>query len=390
MNTRRTDRRRRVLREEVVTSVTATAPQSLESTEGTTPERKQRRYFSKAKRRHQPRLTDLIPVRTLPLCLIGIGLLAMLSLMCWLDYFIRTSADLTTFAAFLFGEQASIANWMQSTGMLVTAAICYLIYVLRSHRCDDYRGTYRIWCGLALICLFASATSHISVTPAILYGFDHLSWAEQINIEILLKIAGIVTVLLVSVRIWFELRHSRLAMSTFYIAVIAYFGNVFLSNGVLRAALNEVIFENAKGGLLLIAHFAWLYGVLLFARYVYLDAHGLIKKPVKVEKTKITKCRSKSTKKQNDTNKAKEKEAFPAHRGDEKSKDIKRPSQSPPVKPMVAKSSSKTNEKPKTSTPPEKETGELTELEEKADNQGLSKAERRRLRKLARRNQRAA
>ena len=390
MNTRRTDRRRRVLREEVVTSVTATAPQSLEPPEGTAPERKQRRYFSKAKRRHQPRLTDLIPVRTLPLCLIGIGLLAMISLMCWLDYFIRTSADVTTFAAFLFGEQASIANWMQSTGMLVSAAICYLIYVLRSHRCDDYRGTYRMWCGLALICLFASATSHISVTPAILYGIDQLSWAEQINIEMLLKIAGILTILLVAVRLWFELRHSRLAMSTFYIAVIAYFGNVFLSNGVLRASLNEVVFENAKGGFLLIAHFAWLYGVLLFARYVYLDAHGLIKKPVKVEETELPNCPVKSTNEQNDLSKANEKEAIPVQRGNVKSKDKKQSRQIPPVKPSVAKSASKSNEKPKPLAPAEKETGELTELEAKADNQSLSKAERRRLRKLARRNQRAA
>lgn len=383
MNTRRTDRRRRVLREDVVASATAVTAQPQDVQDSYESERKQRSYFSKAKRRHQPRLTDLIPVRTWPVCLVGIGLVAILGSIVWLDQFIRANADATTFVAFLFGDQASIANWMQSTGMLVTGVICYLIYVLRSHRCDDYKGTYRLWSGLAVICIVASATSQIHLLPAVISAFDSQGWNEKLDAAMLLRVVAIVAVLLVSVRTWFELRHSRLATTSFYVAVIAYFGSVFIANGVFNSVLNELTRATSRGGLMLLAHFAWFYSVLLFARYVYLDAHGLIKtveKPAK-QKSKKTAAESKNTRQK----------TKPVTKKTESAKETNQRPREVAAKNIPATEEKVEKQPVKSSTKEvDDQPSEMKALAAKAEAQTLSKSERRRMRKLAKRNQRAA
>ena len=60
----------------------------------------------------------------------------------------------------------SLGAWFSTTTLLALAAAGTMIYHLRSHRIDDYRGSYRLWAWLSLVWFVSSidATTHFSVT----------------------------------------------------------------------------------------------------------------------------------------------------------------------------------------------------------------------------------
>jgi hypothetical protein len=397
MNTRRTDRRRRVLRDETIANAGVNSLAVTPSTAESISAPKRRRYFASAKRRNQPRLTDLIPVRGLHLLLIAFSSAVVIGLMTWLDYSIRATGDLDTLAAFMFGSQASLAGWMQSTLMLLAATTCYLIYILRSHRCEDYRGTYRLWFALSACCLVASATSHIEILPAIAAAFELLKWNATIDPTMAIRVFAIGTVLLISIRTWFEIRNSRLATVTFYCAFSAYIGSIFVNNGAINSMVEPGLGANIAGALLLSAHFSWLLGLMLFARYVYLEAHGLLQTTAAVDRTKVKRAkrtktrRAKAQTKTADTSEDSAKISADQEHLSNHSSDDSQPVQ----KPVLNTVEFETTRLPKKNPIPHSsgsvaESAELEQLNSKMASQTLSKSEKRRMRKLAKRDQRAA
>jgi hypothetical protein len=199
------DRRRRLLNEEVVADGANTRRRSValrsdgeaepdsamaEYAALNEPGQPSPRYTQAALMENQPRITDFIPRRPLTLLLLLALNLAVIGGLEWLYFKMPTWAKQTTdgrVAAFDLDSEGSLGAWYSSTVLAVAAAYAFLVYSLRRHRIDDYRGRYRTWfaAGLcfALMSIDESASLHEGfkemmslVTGHRLYGDGSLWW----------------------------------------------------------------------------------------------------------------------------------------------------------------------------------------------------------------------
>ena len=69
----------------------------------------------------------------------------------------RVAAGGAPVAAFAIDAKGSLACWFSSLLLLAAAVGAILVYTVRRHRADDYRGRYRVWFWAAC-CLFLMAT----------------------------------------------------------------------------------------------------------------------------------------------------------------------------------------------------------------------------------------
>jgi hypothetical protein len=75
------------------------------------------------------------------------------------------SQQLTTSEMTLFdlGSDRNLGRWFASTLLGATAVVAVVIFSLRRHRMDDYHGRYRVWLWVMLGCLIASLCETTSV-----------------------------------------------------------------------------------------------------------------------------------------------------------------------------------------------------------------------------------
>ena len=68
-------------------------------------------------------------------------------------------------AASRLGSPRSCCSWRPST--------CLLIYSIRRHRIDDFRGRYRVWLAAAVACVVLSADSVAGLHDALAQSLSH-------------------------------------------------------------------------------------------------------------------------------------------------------------------------------------------------------------------------
>ena len=167
-----------------------------------------------------------------------------------------------------------------------------LVYLIRRHRLDDYRGRYRIWqwaTACFVIGSFDAATgAHTILQPAMI----------ELTGTKLLGDGAVWTILLVGLtiaacltRIAIEVRGSRLATTFLCLAAGSYIGFVVAKfHPELRAA--ELVRVAVSSATLLAGHFCLVYSVALYGRRVYQEAQGTRgaghAKPVVVDKSQPT------------------------------------------------------------------------------------------------------
>ncbi|HAA73397.1 MAG: hypothetical protein CMJ70_08675 [Planctomycetaceae bacterium] len=289
----RGERRRRLLIEEGDHSPSLAGGQSPQpsSPRKMTPRTEFGNYTDDALAERQPRLCDLIPWRVATLvCLLfgGVVLIVAVEFL-----FIRLGQQPGIYSPdqlrpFDPGATGSLASWVGSGFLMLTAFLAVQVYLLRRHRHDDYRGYYRRWLWVAAVLVVGSldATTglHQLLPPAMrvltgiaVYGDGTIWW--------LLVASAVIAAC--TFRSVLELRYSALATIAFGIAMTGYAWAALMLLGLVSAPqeFDQVVMASAS---VLSGHFGLLMSLACYSRHVYLDAQGMGKRPRREEPSSET------------------------------------------------------------------------------------------------------
>jgi hypothetical protein len=286
---RRNDqRRRRVVIDEVSQKNDGQSAKACKSPSKTgQTEFDSRHYTFGANRRNQFKTTDFIPKRFLSFGLVVLTLLTVVG-------GINLLADQSPNWQGLIGDSGvrtfslvgvgSLSSWFSSFLLIMTGLASLQIYALRQHRCDDYRGTYRLWLWLSLLCVLGSIHCIIdfgSMVANITEAVTRQPVGGKIWALVTFKMFALT---LLVVRGLYEVRESRGSLAVVVIVWVAYSAATLMQIPAIRDSM-VVDYQMVYGNLVLFATSALLICQLTYARFVYLHAHGLIKPRVAVEKT---------------------------------------------------------------------------------------------------------
>jgi hypothetical protein len=226
----------------------------------------------------QLRLIDLIPRR---LIAFGLLLVAALAVVAGLEalYAWTSTPGLNqittdgTVAAFDLDGEGSLAVWFSSAMLMLAAWVALLVYTIRRHKTDDYRGYYRVWLWAALCWLMMSIDETSSlhegfmgmmahVTGTKIYGDGSIWWV----VPYFFLLGAVGSRLLIDMR---RCRLSSLALLTTAGCYALAVATQVTGDGLTRAVMLEEGAEMVGNVFLLLA-------MGLHARYVILDAEGLL------------------------------------------------------------------------------------------------------------------
>ncbi len=395
----RDDRRRRVLREEnLVEENTESAPKkskaSRKSAAASTAA-----YSSSALRECQPLLLDVAPTR--PWTLLVIFLLGASTVvgLIWLHAIAATwlpPAPFGSWDMFDASRPNSLVAWFSSSLLLAAAFYAVQVYLLRRHRLDDYRGRYRVWLWTAAFLVLASAAASTSVHEA-LNASLHILLGPRIahlgDRAALLLMAPLAAAWFV--RLAVEMRNSTggliplaLSAAAYAVAVVLqtslapvdFLGGWFGPASAPDTAMTDIALLVQGAGMA--SRMFFLFGILVYCRRVVLESQGLLTTAPR------TKSRQLAAKKKTAAAQRK-KDALETPAAEKKKPAAEK---TPVVDKKVTAPQPKLVASPK-KTKPEAAPAVLPFEGQDTSQQGeasLSKAERRRLRKLKRRENRAA
>lgn len=267
----RDERRRRVLIDEGTgdSGQTATSRPSSGDQSG---------YTAAARVENQPRLTDLIPQRLrtwLLLVLLAGSAIYGLQKGSVQPSLTSESPVVNSFNCFSLEGPGTLAAWFSSGFLLVAAAGCGMVYLLRRHKVDDYRGHYRLWLWVSAWCVVASLETAteihrsletlVAALPVTVSGEEfHFGWLIAVSL------AG----LILGVRIMIEVRDSYWT-NCFWLPAVGAYSAVMLLAFDVSWIETIVVYPLTDGLLLMIGHTALAGMVWMEARHVYRDAQGI-------------------------------------------------------------------------------------------------------------------
>jgi hypothetical protein len=285
----RHERRRRLLADESLDDDSPDASESQLKLAGAESEGGQAAYTANARADCQRRVLDLFPTRrwtvaqTLLVACLAVCATCLLHLAAgWLSAYLD-AADLT---ALNLDAPGNISHWMASMLWLLGALIAMLTYTLRRHRVDDYHGRYRVWLWSAIVCilvsLFESADVGTLIRAACRGIVAYFSLAES------LVWAGVLALVFTAagVRLAIEMRKCRPAICALVAAGCCF---------VIAALVRETrLVEISQANLPLASRGTWLAGYvfvqaafLLYARHVIAEIEGrAVLAPAKRRKAK--------------------------------------------------------------------------------------------------------
>jgi len=236
----------------------------------------------------QLRLTDLVPQRMtviVPLFLLGLLVIAGLEVLyAWMPRWAAVATD-GRIAAFDLDGEGSLAVWFSSTVLLASALVAVVVYTVRRYKRDDYHGHYRVWLWAALCWFLLSVDEAASLhegfkemmtwlTGTRLLGDGSLWWATVY----FFLLGGVGT------RLLLDMRRCRLSSAAFLgvavsyaLAVVTQLGWILPESGARGVMLEE--------GAEMVGNLLLLLAMTLHARYVILDAEGLL--PVRAAEPEV-------------------------------------------------------------------------------------------------------
>jgi len=241
-----------------------------------------RTYSEAAQADKQPAITCLIPVRCWTMAvwfLAGLALIAGIESL-YLQVYQYCSAQVrSTLVALNVMAPGSIAQWFSSLVLFVAGGYGAAIFHLRRHKLDDFRGRYRVWiaasCGLVVASLDVATGLHsalavwlVEATGTPIVGDGNIWWLLTVGLGFFL----------LGSRILFELRESRAAMTSLVLAAAGYSVAAVINFRAIPLLQDPWLRSLAYSSSLLVAHFMILVAVLSYARFVYLDSQGRLRR----------------------------------------------------------------------------------------------------------------
>ncbi|MDZ7615698.1 MAG: hypothetical protein U1E05_01765 [Patescibacteria group bacterium] len=269
----RDDRRRLLLNEELCRSGASGGARHARSAERNPMSERTWPHYGLEALADQPRVTSLVP-RRLPLhfLLLLLGVVAasaIIALAAW-------APTESPIAAFDLSQTGSLAGWFLATTLLAASVMSLVVYSVRRYRTDDYRGDYRIWLWAATCWLVLSVDATAGLREAFkdvmtratgtaLYGDGSLWWA----VPYLVVLSALGSRLLVDA--W----PARLSTATLVAAGACLVSAVVVQLGWLSVAHPVLIGRGAE----MLGCWLLLVGTGIHARYVVLDAAGMLPRP---------------------------------------------------------------------------------------------------------------
>jgi hypothetical protein len=271
----RDERRRRVLIDELITS-----PPSSESdfavARGSSAEQPPRRYSTAVIT--QPGITCLVPTRGWTLSVLFLGGLALIGGLLSLHAAVypQLVQHRVAWVALDLTARGSLASWFGGTIYLLGSGSCAMLFWLRSHKLDDYRGHYRLWLLTTILALVASCDLVTGLHRAFgevlvelaqgRLGGDAASWTA-----VGLALIGGTW----AARIALEVRVSRAALLFLSASGACFSITLSLAWGWLPVE-TPVIADLIGSAGWLVGAWMLLFAVLTYCRFVLLDAQGLV------------------------------------------------------------------------------------------------------------------
>lgn len=290
------ERRRRVLRDELAQPADSETDDAAPSG-GTSAKGPVRAYSPAVLDERQPRITDLLPVRPLWTAIaILLAVTAVAAIEC-AHIYARTTPIFGSehLAATDVTERGSIAAWFSSLTLAAGAVLALVAFNIRRHRVDDYRGRYRVWLWTASALAWGSLDAATGIHSALGLLLARLAGQSPTDATALAAATTISWLALYSllfgtlaIRLAIEVWSSVPALTSLAVACLAYFLSGMATLDMLPAS-GPLVASVVQSLILLLAHVALLAAVALFARHVYLDATGRLKVHIDPDKKKQTK-----------------------------------------------------------------------------------------------------
>src|SRR5262245_1993090 len=275
------ERRRRVLMDEIASPADGqTEAATAGSAKGPV-----RAYHEAVLSQRQPKVTDLLPVRPLwvfAFVLLGLTGIATVEAIHVHTVALRLTEGADHLAALDVRQRGSLAAWYSSALLATAAALAVVVFGVRAHRVDDYRGRYRVWLWTAAGLSWLSLDAATGIHDALGFGLTLLAGKQVFTASLAagctltwIAVYGLVFGTL-GLRLCVEVWPSRLSFLSLQQAGALYLTAVLLKLETV-AAPPSLTPGLAESSLTLLAHLSLLSAVGFFARHVYLDAAGRLK-----------------------------------------------------------------------------------------------------------------
>lgn len=271
----RSERRRRVLGEDGPGTAEATA---LRVATGTG-----RLYTDAASRQQQPRITDLIPQRTRwYVLLFGCGILGIAALETgyYLLRDLQAVASQEQLESLNLAQPRSISSWFCSVLFGVSAVLAALLYSIRRHRVDDYHCRYRVWLWVGAISIWLSVNEIAGVNESalalILHGLKRYGVPGSIFWP---GLCGVIAAY-VALRFMLEIRRSKGSLWTALLAGAALAVKVAIEQGAIVITKVQSL-AMATSALQMFSELSFVLACSIYARYVLLEVEGRVRQKPK-------------------------------------------------------------------------------------------------------------
>ena len=271
MVTRRNDaRRRRVLSEEFV-------PTNEDVVAGD--KKPMQAYSYGANRRNQPKTTDIIPKRPVAFSLFFACVFTLFALLNVLAF---NSSSLVEFVgdaapiSFALSGPGSLANWVCCVCLLLCSGLCVQLFLIRKYKRDDYGGMYHVWILMAIMFLFASVDCAIDLRTIVANLFAYMTHRSLLQPPWLMMTIESIILAIVVIRMLFEVRASRFSLATVLLVWAGFVGCIILRHAEVPIDAAWFDQKTAYGNCVLLGCVGSLVSLTVYARFVFLHAHGLI------------------------------------------------------------------------------------------------------------------